>query len=115
MSGLAGASGLAQPEGLDWIRSCGGPEATRSPLASNPRPRSLLCVTMTPSKGAFSSGAASELIFMKIVSRLSGVLELEGREAGELRQGELRELLGGCCGNVDFKKSSPVEREKRNR
>ena len=87
MSGLAGARRLAQPEGLGWIRSWGGPEATGSPLASNPRLMSLLCVTMTPLKGAFSSGAASELIFMKIVSRLSGGLELEGREAGELRQG----------------------------
>lgn len=93
MSGLAGASGLAQPEGLGWIRSWGGPEATSSPLASNPRPRSLLCVTMTPSKGAFSSGAPSELIFMKIVSRLSVVLELEDREAGELRQGAAGGLL----------------------
>lgn len=47
-------SGAARKERpLGWIRSWGGPEATSSPMASNPRLRRLLSVCRN---GAFEGG-----------------------------------------------------------
>lgn len=45
MSGVLGVSGLAEPEreGLGWIKSGGGPQATSSPMASNSRPEFAIC------------------------------------------------------------------------
>lgn len=93
MSGVVGASGLAQlgREGLGWIRSWGGPEATSSPMASNPRLRSLLSDCHN---GAFEGGfqLGSSIRTDVHEDRLEVELGVDGK-VGKLRQGEVGGLL----------------------